>query len=151
MVRSLYPQKWLPYHWLGPFAFDKWDAIGRLRRLASSSPPSCSPAPSSVAVIPSLWIRSGRDEIIPHDSEDGVKSMFADWVRATSSSNPPDGAEGSRSRWVEVEGALHDTAYLEGRWRDEVKGFLEEVARKKAVRRNEREWVEGGGAVRDAR
>lgn len=26
MVRALYPSKWLPYYYLGPLAWDKWDA-----------------------------------------------------------------------------------------------------------------------------
>ncbi|GAA5960343.1 hypothetical protein JCM3765_007479 [Sporobolomyces pararoseus] len=37
MVKALYPQKWLPYHYLGFAAFDRWDAIGRLRNLASTT------------------------------------------------------------------------------------------------------------------
>ncbi|KAF7768385.1 hypothetical protein Agabi119p4_7628 [Agaricus bisporus var. burnettii] len=31
MVRALYPQKWIPYHYLGPLAFDKWDTLAALR------------------------------------------------------------------------------------------------------------------------
>lgn len=39
MIRALYPQKWLPYHWLGPLAFDRWNALGELERLAQASTP----------------------------------------------------------------------------------------------------------------
>lgn len=148
MVRALYPQRWLPYHWLGPFAFDKWDAIGRLRSLASSafapsfskrlsSSPSLSFAPPTTFTLPSLWIRSSKDEIIPHGSEDGVRLMHSDWVEL---------AGKSRTEWVDVEGALHDTAYTEGKWRTSVKGFLEEVGREKAVRRERERETEDGSA-----
>ncbi|GAA5937979.1 hypothetical protein JCM3775_002413 [Rhodotorula graminis] len=137
MVRALYPQRWLPYHYLGPFAFDKWDALGRLERLSPSSSTS-----SSVERPPrSLWIRSERDEIMPGGEDDGVRRMYAAWVRATEQERERAGAGSEelgaaagdedrsvRSRWVEVAGALHDTAYLERRWRDEIQSFLAEVA-----------------------
>ncbi|GAA5849716.1 hypothetical protein JCM9279_001991 [Rhodotorula babjevae] len=132
MVRALYPQRWLPYHYLGPLAFDKWDALGRLERLERSASTS-----SAGELAPrSLWIRSGRDEIIPGGDGDGVRRMYAAWVRATEQERggarreqQDDVESGSRrSRWVDVAGALHDTAYLEWRWRDEIRTFLAEVA-----------------------
>ncbi|GAA5971349.1 hypothetical protein JCM11641_008318 [Rhodosporidiobolus odoratus] len=120
MVRALYPQKWLPYHYLGPFAFDRWAAMERLSRL---SPSSTSEATGSLP--PSLWIRSGRDEIIPHGQEDGVRRMYEDW------SQVEEGAEEfGKARWVDVEGALHDTAFLEAKWAREIKVFLVEIAKK---------------------
>ncbi|GAA5892107.1 hypothetical protein JCM8208_001435 [Rhodotorula glutinis] len=134
MVRALYPQRWLPYHYLGPCAFDKWDALGRLEHLARSGSTS-----SAVERAPtSLWIRSGRDEIIPGGDGDGVWRMHAAWVRATEQEREHEKSEAGseerasrgsvRSRWVDVAGALHDTAYLERRWRDEIRAFLAEVA-----------------------
>ena len=134
MVRALYPQRWLPYHYLGPFAFDKWDALGRLERLSRSESTSSAgePAPRT------LWIRSGRDEIIPGGDGDGVRRMYDAWERATEqererggtgSGEQDDVESGSRrSRWIDVARALHDTAFLERRWRDEIQSFLAEVA-----------------------
>lgn len=124
MVRALYPQKWLPYHWLGPLAFDRWDALGDLERLKESS-----------GEMRSLWIRSGKDEVIPLGTEEGVKSgelagkdgvrrMFEAWVKSTER----DGGE-ARSEWVDVPGALHDLAYNERRWRQELRAFLDDVGR----------------------
>ncbi|BGP13103.1 hypothetical protein JCM10213v2_001022 [Rhodosporidiobolus nylandii] len=153
MVRALYPQRWLPYHYLGPLAFDRWDATGRLDSLAaarqhslnrtdgvgrrdslaadkqqrpSSSSPSTTSHSLSPPPVPSLWIRSGRDEIIPHGADGGVRKMYEDWVAAAG------GTEQARAKWVDVPGALHDTAFTERRWREEVRGFLEEVGRTKA-------------------
>ncbi|KAG6833387.1 hypothetical protein H0H93_013268, partial [Arthromyces matolae] len=31
MVEALYPQKWLPYRYLKPFVWDRWDALGALK------------------------------------------------------------------------------------------------------------------------
>lgn len=79
--------------------------------------------------VPALWIRSGKDEIIPTDSEvrdeegDGVEKMWEDWRRIEESK------EETGSRWVKIEGALHDTAFLNRRWREEVQRFVHEVGR----------------------
>ena len=103
MVQSLYPQKWLPYHYLGPLVFDRWDTLAAL----ASSSQLQRPLPRS------LWIRSGQDEIIP---EGGVERMFESW--------PEEDKE-----WVNVDGALHDTAFLGRRWRESVRGFVDKVGR----------------------
>ncbi|GJN87685.1 hypothetical protein Rhopal_000640-T1 [Rhodotorula paludigena] len=123
MVRALYPQRWLPYHYLGPFAFDKWDAVGRLARARTGG---------ERRGLRSLWIRSGRDEIIPQGAEDGVREMYAAWVRASEAGGAASGRdEEPTSRWVDVPGALHDTAYMKRRWRDEIRAFLRQVAQEK--------------------
>ncbi|GAA6057388.1 hypothetical protein JCM3770_000739 [Rhodotorula araucariae] len=131
MVRALYPQRWLPYHYLGPLAFDKWDAIGRLERLPA--PRRAAGASERARAPRSLWIRSARDEIIPHGGGegDGVRRMFDAWVLYDAAAAAQKGCAGAdaRNRWVEVKGALHDTAYLERRWRDEIRAFLGQVAR----------------------
>ncbi|KAG6846648.1 hypothetical protein H0H93_012662, partial [Arthromyces matolae] len=31
MIEALYPQKWLPYRYLKPFVWDRWDALGALK------------------------------------------------------------------------------------------------------------------------
>ncbi|GAA5856426.1 hypothetical protein JCM8547_008739 [Rhodosporidiobolus lusitaniae] len=138
MVRSLYPQKWLPYHYMGPFAFDKWDAIGRLRRLAAgrkrfgNGKEEDGMEQRARTAVRSLWVRSGRDEIIPHGKEDGVRRMYEDWLVATgdhAGEGKQEEEEKPRARWVDVEGALHDTASREKKWRDAVRGFLGEVGR----------------------
>ncbi|GAA5969273.1 hypothetical protein JCM21900_005023, partial [Sporobolomyces salmonicolor] len=131
MVRALYPQKWLPYHYLGFAAFDRWDAIGRLTRLAKERAQAGTPERGTGrgrSPVPSLWIRSGRDEIIPNGEDDGVRTMFEAW-RAIEAGG---GDGGERSQWVDVHGALHDTAYTEKRWRDTLLSFLQEVAEERS-------------------
>jgi hypothetical protein len=116
MVRALYPQRWLPYHYLGPFVFDRWDAVGTLEAPTEKNE-------GSLGRIPSLWIRSGSDEIIPTGEKDGVKRMHEAWIQMG------EGGEGQvEKRWIDVDGALHDTAFLQRKWRDEIGGFLKRVA-----------------------
>ncbi|GAA5905378.1 hypothetical protein JCM6882_003142 [Rhodosporidiobolus microsporus] len=154
MVRALYPQKWLPYHYLGPFAFDKWDAAGRIGRLAAGAAAAKKGGEArggggvGTSPLRSLWVRSGRDEIVPGGEEEGgdpVRRMYDDWLAATSppsslspsSSSPPALLDETAppltptpiARWVTIPDALHDTAFMERRWRDDVRGFLEEVGR----------------------
>ncbi|GAA5819991.1 hypothetical protein JCM10212_005638 [Sporobolomyces blumeae] len=151
MVRALYPQKWLPYHYLGPFAFDRWDAIGRLATLARERRDGRSlHEVEGTREMPSLWLRSERDEIIPTDvGQDGVRTMFRDWCdalegedrsSASLASRQDDGDDGPgdvrkeltvglQARWVDVRTALHDMAYTEREWRDAVRRFLDDVAR----------------------
>ncbi|KAK4047275.1 hypothetical protein OIO90_006236 [Microbotryomycetes sp. JL221] len=110
MVSALYPQRWLPYHYLGRFAFDRWDAI----KAVQGSKPS----------QPSLWIRSGQDEIIPTSSssqagDDQVERMYETWASRSDHS----------TRWLKVPGALHDQAYLTRSWRDGLRDFLVSTAR----------------------
>lgn len=151
MVRALYPQRWLPYHYLGPFAFDRWDAISAIDQLAQRCDGQVAAAEP---LPPTLWIRSGRDEIIPHGAGDGVKRMYAGWASASGEAAlvthngtdphhdqaPPRSVGEARlrqveerrhglaeARWVNIPHALHDTAYMEKRWRDEIRRFVDMV------------------------
>ncbi|KWU42271.1 hypothetical protein RHOSPDRAFT_21556 [Rhodotorula sp. JG-1b] len=108
MVRSLYPQRWLPYHYLGPFAFDKWDALPAIEQGVRQG---SGVGEKRRRFPPSLWIRSGRDEIIPHGANDGVERIRV-----------------GRARWIDIPHALHDTAYMEQRWRDEIRRFVDELS-----------------------
>jgi hypothetical protein len=130
MVKALYPQKWLPYHYLGFAAFDRWDAIGRLEELSNCNRLSFTPETiqggGGGEAIPSLWIRSGRDEIIPTGEEDGVREMWKCWEETARRGRDSD--EVSSGEWVEVESALHDTAFTERKWRDKIRSFLGQVA-----------------------
>lgn len=169
MVRSLYPQRWLPYHYLGPFAFDKWDALPAIEQGVRQG---WGVGEKRRRFPPSLWIRSGRDEIIPHGANDGVERMYQRWreaaevaadldtratmtARGTSDAEsnrgspkqvrpPPLQADGDdregelvtrdrvsrvgRARWIDIPHALHDTAYMEQRWRDEIRRFVDELS-----------------------
>ena len=54
MLRALYPQRWLPYHYLGPFVRDRWDA-----REAAHGMRHCALAQRAMVLV------SARDEVVP--------------------------------------------------------------------------------------
>lgn len=130
MVEALYPQKWLPYRYLGPFAFDRWDAMGDIGKMShpkggevdhksASEEGGRNPANWQ---LPTLWIRSGRDEIIPasgneEGTADGVESMYQSWQKCV-----PD------SKYIMVDGALHDTAFQSKAWFRAMHDFLNIIA-----------------------
>lgn len=50
MIRTVFAQRWLPYHYLAPFAWDRWDTVASLAREPRS--------------MPLLSLVSTRDELI---------------------------------------------------------------------------------------
>ncbi|SCZ96031.1 BZ3500_MvSof-1268-A1-R1_Chr8-1g09957 [Microbotryum saponariae] len=97
MLRAIYPQRWLPYHYLGPCVFDRWDAIAQVDNITEGS--------EGLKGLKTLWFRSGRDELIPTEQEekneggDRVRRMYEEW-------------KGEDKRWVDIKDALHETAWL---------------------------------------
>lgn len=83
--------------------FDRWDTLALVRKDWEL-----------LKGIRSLWIRSGKDEIIPQDPGGGVNRLFESLE------------EGDR-KWVEIKDALHDTAFLSRRWKTEIREFVEKV------------------------
>lgn len=55
MLKELYPQKWLPYRYLGFFLWNHWDSIEGLRRVGACS---WAPHPGDSTAIPHY--KSGR-------------------------------------------------------------------------------------------
>lgn len=57
MLISLYPQKWLPYRYLGPFLWNFWDSKTALQKLAASKKSK----PEILVLV------AGKDEVVPLD------------------------------------------------------------------------------------
>ena len=108
MVRTLYPQKFLPYYWLTPFVRDDWDAIGAFHS-ASSANPSDSP----LKTVPKLFVASERDEMVPTDM---LKRVYEEAAR----SNEP----GVECTWLGIKDAMHDFAYQKSSWGKGLKAFI---------------------------
>lgn len=123
MVRTLYPSKWLPYYYLGPLAFDKWDALGTLRRCTRSDSaeiPQRSVLQKVIISPPSvLIINSGNDELVPpqmgQDMFDVISRIYG---RAEAGSGP---------KRVVIPSALHDDAFAKRQWKGTLKGYIAEV------------------------
>ncbi|KAF2839273.1 alpha/beta-hydrolase [Patellaria atrata CBS 101060] len=64
MLGALYPQKWLPYRYLGPFLRNWWDNNAALRSIAASG-----------VHIPILMLVAARDEVVPGSQSDELQML----------------------------------------------------------------------------
>lgn len=101
MVKALYPQRWLPYHYLTPFVWDTWDAV----HAASNMPQSSLLWRLSKDM---LVLLSEKDELVPNWMGMGI-------LNATKS-------KGTSS--VVIRDALHETAWEQGQWVREVAQYV---------------------------
>lgn len=102
MVKALYPQRWLPYHYLTPFVWDTWDAVH-----AASNMPQDSLLRRLYKDM--LVLLSGKDELVPN-------WMGMSILNATK----PEGRSG-----VVIRDALHENAWEQGQWVREIVQYVE--------------------------
>lgn len=85
MLAALYPQKWLPYRYLWPFLWNRWDSEAALRTIATA------------LTRPKILLLPGsRDEVVPSVESEKLEALCEelqlDFIRK------------------DVEGALHNEA-----------------------------------------
>lgn len=118
MLLALYPQKWLPYRYLGVFLRSHWDSETALRRLAASEigigkrPDDAEKSPSPQVLI----LEAGKDEVVPA----GEAAKLEDVCRDV-------GLEVQRS---EVGAALHNEATSKREGRETVARWVGELERR---------------------
>lgn len=117
MVKALYPQRWLPYHYLGGFAFDRWDAVGAMQRAQTQDSSLLKRLSQSMLVI-----LSKKDEIVPNEQGLAIFEAASRGCRSTS--------EVDRAKLLVLPAALHENAWTERRWRDEVETYVRFLSRK---------------------
>ncbi|KAI9817159.1 MAG: hypothetical protein M1827_001271 [Pycnora praestabilis] len=105
MLIALYPQKWLPYRYLGPFLRNWWDSEAALHQIESLS----------MGAKPKiLLLQSGQDELVPKEHgialEDLCRHLGMDVDRKV------------------VPGALHTEAMARGEGRSSISRFLRKIA-----------------------
>lgn len=113
MVRALYPQKWLPYHYLGRFAFDTWDALSAMQHV----PPDSLLRKLAARM---LVVLSKKDEIVP-------TAMGQSLYEASLASTVPSGQERGTvglPTCVIVGGALHENAWEHRIWRSVMSEYI---------------------------
>ncbi|KAG9093305.1 hypothetical protein FS749_014642 [Ceratobasidium sp. UAMH 11750] len=122
MVRSLYPSRWLPYYYLGPLVWDKWDALAALCR--PNRPPqtpqsSGASALERVVISPAsiLILNSSDDEVVPPQM--GEQLLDAASTMCAISKYRPER--------IVIQSALHDDAYTKRQWKDAIRGYLHKV------------------------
>ena len=57
LLLAFYPQKWLPYHYLGPFLRSHWDSVQALQQIAQ--------APGNQRKPNIFMLEAGSDEVVP--------------------------------------------------------------------------------------
>ena len=76
MLVALYPQKWLPYRYLGPFLRNWWDSRAALKSIASSLSSSDTRGTSRRLKI--LVLQAGNDELVPESHGDELAVLGKD-------------------------------------------------------------------------
>lgn len=108
MVRALYPQKWLPYHYLAPLTFDKWDALAALRSHHNR------PTVLGRLSREMLLLLSEYDEIVPPSMGEAIFGVITR-------------AQGVNARKVIIPRALHENAWMKPMWTTEMQKYLTRV------------------------
>ncbi|KAA1475091.1 alpha/beta-hydrolase [Dentipellis sp. KUC8613] len=112
MLRALYPQRWLPYHHLGPLVHDKWDALRAVQ--------------GSALAVPHhdvLVLASARDEVVPP----AMAREIWDACACAEGGEKSAGRGRGLGRFVEIEGALHEDAWTYRPWAAEMKRYVRDV------------------------
>lgn len=160
MVRALYPQKWLPYRFLAPFAWDKWNALAAMKLASKHSSSPTSETVSSHKDVkvtstsaPKIFTNSDNSKR-EHYSEPGLDQGVRDdqvystlgrvaknmlvLVSARDEVVPREMGEaiyaarpgGGDARLVVIERALHEDAWRQNQWAREVSNYLENTQKK---------------------
>ncbi|KAF8341146.1 hypothetical protein F5887DRAFT_976935 [Amanita rubescens] len=104
MIHAFYPEKWLPHHYLGPLAADKWDCVGALRRRTPSVLAKLAPD--------ALVLQSESDEVVPKYMGETIYGLMR-------------GDEERKGRLVVVKFAHHSDGWTSPTWAEEIKRYLE--------------------------
>lgn len=114
MLLELYPQKWLPYRYLGPFLRNHWDTREALRQLAETYESEIRPGGGKAVDVPKILIlQAGKDELVP--ASQGVELEAC--AREV-------GLDVSR---LEVKGALHNEVALRASGKAAIAKFLTDI------------------------
>jgi len=113
MVRALYPYRWLPYYYLGPFVWDRWDVLRAIKEAGEGS---------LLARIKRdmLVLNSEKDEIVPPRMADAI----CDAVGTSF------GGASGRPQRVAIPSALHENAWRRREWSVAVGAYLDRCAEK---------------------
>ncbi|KAA1066487.1 hypothetical protein PGT21_031553 [Puccinia graminis f. sp. tritici] len=104
MVQVLYPSKWLPYHYLGRFARDRWLSASALQAI----PPH----------LPLLFIQSEHDELVPPSLTRELYNLTRSKRLLDSPSSDP------LVHYSIIPHALHDSAFSKPRYRLSIHQFI---------------------------
>ena len=114
MLLELYPQKWLPYRYLGPFLRNHWKSREALRRLASCYRGVSGTANMKGRGAPKLLIlQAGKDELVPATQGLALEACARE--------------VGLDVRRIEVQGALHNEVVTRASGKAAITKFLKVI------------------------
>lgn len=113
MVRALYPSRWVPYHYLGRCALDRWDARAVFERRAGR-----------IGHVPVLFVASDDDELVPPAM---MRGLYEAALNSRRMGGEMDGMQRGVT-WVGVKGGLHDFAWKKEVWGKSVVQFVKNIA-----------------------
>ena len=100
MLIALYPQKWLPYRYLYPFLWNRWDSEVALRKIAASG-----------EKLPSmLLVPAAKDELVPADEANNLERIGKEL--------------GFLVERKDVEGALHNETTIRRDGQESISRFV---------------------------
>ena len=114
MVKALYPHRWLPYHHLGIFVLDRWDA---LRAIQTADRQSLVWRLSSNLML----FLSQQDELVPN-------VMGESLYEASYTISVSNGGENSLRNKVVLRNALHENAWKERLWSTEMRRYIQSIS-----------------------
>ena len=109
MLRALYPQRWLPYRYLGPFVRDRWDALAAARDMRHFA-----------LAHRAMVLVSARDEVVPFAMGQEIFAVL----------KAPIGSNEGIGRLVVLQRALHEDAWRYRDWSQAMKRYLCDLERK---------------------
>ncbi|TFK60272.1 alpha/beta-hydrolase [Pluteus cervinus] len=132
MVRALYPQPWLPYHYLAPLALDKWDAYQALKETTALS--ILDPNVEGGEVTASVLGRVAKDMLVLVSENDELVPSSMGRVLFDASKDGRNmenvGDEAGLGRVKVVRGALHEDMWRKWEWEKFVWGYIESVEKR---------------------
>lgn len=105
MVKALYPERWLPYHYMGPLVFDKWDALQEMQNMHEAS--LLRKLSQNMLVL-----LSEKDEVVPTEMGRALFEAASDTPTVIPSPKPLM----RRGELVVIRGALHEDGWMRRQW-----------------------------------
>lgn len=126
MVCALYPQRWLPYHYLSPFVFDKWDA--RRALVHAALPDSKQETVLSRLARDMMVLVSEKDEMVP-------PAMGLSLLEASKALRTENCQNRQLGTLEFVHGALHEDMWKKWEWVRHMNRYIQNVEEQLAKRR----------------
>lgn len=119
MTKALYPERWTPYHYMGPLTWDKWDAISAMGEAKENASVLGRLSKGMMILV------SEKDEMVPNEM--GRALWLAGEDGEASSNEVEHGHPGRSGGIVVIRDALHENAWERRQWLKEMTRYIAEI------------------------